>query len=404
MRETGSGDGDFERWSEIGLLTGGASSRVGDRMPGWAAASVMSLSPVQRLTIAASRWVRSRCFILGRWLRKSPQRKAWFYAPVKIETPAEKYRQTNSDYFSDLHAQERMLADEQRMAFYHEAIRRKIQPGDRVIDLGTGTGILAAFASRQGAGQVYAVDHSSIIEHARELAAENGIENVDFEDVHSSKLYLDEPVDVILHEQIGDFLFDEAMVPNVCDLRDRLLKPGGLILPSQFELFCEPMTLHDDRRVPYLWELTNVYGFDFSSMERSRPVDAEHHGLVSCDLGVVKHFLGEPSPLVEVDLHTITESSLPLKVSFTRKVTQAGFLDGLVIFMKAKVDDDLVLSSSPLDPNRAPHWGFRILRLDQSYAEVGDSLEVTLRVKDWADPETWRWTCGVWGGGDFEEE
>ena len=60
------------------------------------------------------------------------------------------------------------------------------------------------------------------------LAAENGIENVDFEDVHSTKLYLEEPVDVILHEQIGDFLFDEAMVPNVCDLRDRLLKPGGL--------------------------------------------------------------------------------------------------------------------------------------------------------------------------------
>ena len=76
-----------------------------------------------------------------------------------------------------------MLADEQRMAFYHNAINRHIKPGDRVIDLGTGTGILAAFASRQGAAQVYAVDHSSIIEHARELAAENGIENVDFEDV-----------------------------------------------------------------------------------------------------------------------------------------------------------------------------------------------------------------------------
>lgn len=365
---------------------------------------MISPPSIQRLTVFVSQRIRHSCRSLGIALRGSTRLKAWFYPPVKIKTPAERYRQQNEEYFADLHAQERMLADEPRMAFYYEAITRKIKEGDRVIDLGTGTGILAAFASRRGAAKVYAVDHSSIIEHAKILAAENGIENVDFEDVHSTKLYLDEPVDVILHEQMGDFLFDEAMVPNVCDLRDRLLKPGGLILPSRFELFCEPMTMNDDRRVPYIWELTDMYGFDFSCMERSRPQNQEYHCLVSCDLGVVKHFLGEPSPVVEVDLHTITESTLPSKVTFTRKVTTSGLLDGLVVFMKARVDDDLELSSSPLDSGRAPHWGFRILRLDQSYVEVGDELEVTLRVKDWADPDTWRWTCGVWGCGDFEGE
>ncbi|MDA7647278.1 50S ribosomal protein L11 methyltransferase [Akkermansiaceae bacterium] len=363
----------------------------------------MSISLIQKFTVSAARWIRSKCTTLGKCLRGSPRLKKWFYPPEKKVTPAEKYREVNVNYFSDLHTQERMLADKQRMAFYHEAIKRKIKSGDRVIDLGTGTGILAAFASRQGAGQVYAVDHSSIIEHAKMLAAENGIENVDFEDVHSTKLYLDEPVDVILHEQIGDFLFDEAMVPNVCDLRDRLLRPGGLILPSEFEFYCEPMMMHDDRREPYIWELDDVYGFDFSSMERSRPYDAEYNGLVSCDLGVVKHFLGEAEPVIKVDLNTVTESSLPLKISFSRKVVNPGILDGLVVFMKAKVDDDLELSSSPLDSKRAPHWGFRILRLDQVDTELGDDLEVTLRVKDWADPETWRWTCGVWGGGDLNE-
>ncbi len=354
---------------------------------------MMSFSSIQRFTVSVSEQLRCAFSQLGKWLADSPGLSAWFYPPSKIETPAEKYRQFNVNYFADLHAQERMLADEQRMAFYHEAIRRKIKPGDRVIDLGTGTGILAAFASRQGAAHVYAVDHSSIIDHARELAAENGIENVDFEDVHSSRLYLDKRVDVILHEQIGDYLFDEAMVPNVCDLRDRLLKPGGLILPSRFEFFCEPMTLHDGRRVPYIWELDDVHGFDFSGMERSRPQNPDYYALASCDLGVVKHFLGEPAPLVEVDLHTITESTLPPSVTFTRKVTISGPIDGLVVFMKARVDDDLVLSSSPLDPNRAPHWGFRILRLDQGHAEIGDELQMTLTVKDWSDPETWRWTC-----------
>ena len=136
-----------------------------------------------------------------------------------------------------------------------------------------------------------------------------------------------------------------------------------------------------------------MHGFDYSSLERSRPQNPEYYRLVSCDLGLVKHFLGEPAPVVEVDLHTITESMLPLSVKFTRKVKHAGLVDGLVVFMKAKVDDDLVLSSSPLDPGRAPHWGFRILRLDQSHAEIGDELEVTLTVKDWTETNTWMWAC-----------
>lgn len=314
-----------------------------------------------------------------------------------MENSDEQYRQYNKDTFADLHEQERMLADKPRMNFYYEAINRHVKAGDCVVDLGTGTGILAAFASRAGAGKVYAVDHSSIIDHAQRLAAENGIQNVNFEDVHSTKFYPSEEVDVILHEQIGDFLFDEAMVPNVCDLRDRLLKPGGLILPSQFELFCEPISLNDDRRVPFIWELTDVHGFDFSSLANSRPQNTEYYGIASCDLGVVKHFLGEPTPIMEVDLHTVTESSMPLEVKLRRKVERSGPIDGLAVYMKAKVDNDLILSSSPLDPGRAPHWGFRILRLDQSYAEIGEELEITLTAKDWSKPESWRWTCGQWG-------
>ncbi len=353
----------------------------------------MLRSSLQRLTVFISTQVRRLVRGLGNWLVGSPRLKPWFYPPLKIETPAEKYRQFNEYYFADLHEQERMLGDAPRMAFYHEAIRRHIKPGQRVIDLGTGTGILAAYASRQGASQVHAIDHSTIIEHAKELAAHNGIENVQFEDLHSTDFKPAEQVDVILHEQIGDFLFDEAMVPNVCDLRDRLLKPGGLILPSRFELFCEPVTLHDDRRMPFIWELTDVHGFDYSSMERSRPQNPEYYRLSSCDLALVKHFVGEPSPVVEVDLNTVTEDALASAIVYSREVQHAGMVDGLVVFMQAKVDDDLVLSSSPLDPGRAPHWGFRILRLEQSWVEVGEVLDVTLSVEDWTDPDTWRWTC-----------
>ena len=341
--------------------------------------SVKGFSACRRLLARSRAWVRSR-----------PALAAWLF-PADEDTPEGRYREYNGWYFANFFEQERMLADRPRMDFYHAAIARHIRPGARVIDLGTGTGILAAFAARQGAGQVYAIDHSEILKHAKTLAAHNRIEHVDFISTHSRDFTLAEPVDVILHEQMGDCLFDEAMVANVAELRDRLLKPGGLILPSRFELYCEPVMVRAERRVPFLWEL-NVHGYDYSCLERNRPEEPEYYRLRGSDTGFVDHFLGEPEPVLVVDLHTLNETDLPHELRFTRTVVQAGRLDGFAVYFRARVDDDLCLGTSPLDPGRAPHWGFRILRTAREDFAVGDAIEAKLTVGRWPDPNTWSWS------------
>ena len=310
---------------------------------------------------------------------------------ARAESPEERYRDFNGRYFSGFYEQERMLADQPRMKFYHAAIQRHIQPGDRVIDLGTGTGILAALAARRGAAKVYAIDHSSILTTARTLAAANHLERVEFISTHSTDFSLPERVDVILHEQMGDCLFDEAMVANVSDLRDRLLKPGGLILPSRFEFFCEPIKIRDERHVPFIWELA-VHGYDYSVLERQRPQDPDYYQVRSSDLALVDHCLGEPAPLLTLDLHTVNEAALPHVLTFARTVVHAGRLDGYAVYFRALVDHDLSLGSGPLDPGRAPHWGFRILRTDRDDFLVGDTIEVRLTVGRWSEIDTWRWS------------
>jgi protein arginine N-methyltransferase 1 len=332
-------------------------------------------SACQRLLAAGHDWVQDR-----------PALAAWFFRAEEA-----RYRDFNVWYFGHFGEQEKMLADRRRMDFYHAAVTRHIQPGDRVVDLGTGTGILAAFAARRGAAKVYAIDHATILEHARTLAAHNGIENVEFIATHSKDFTVDEPVDVILHEQMGDCLFDESMVANVSDLRDRILKPGGLILPSRFEFYCEPIKLTDDRQVPFLWEL-NVHGFDYSCLERDRPQEPGYYRMRACDLGLVEHFLGEPAPALAIDLHTVREADLPKEVRFTRTVVNPGRLDGYAVFFQARAAGDLVLSSSPLDPRRAIHWGYRILRSDQEYFARGDVVDIRLTVEHWSQPDTWRWS------------
>ena len=323
-------------------------------------------------------------------LRSRPKLALWLgLSPLPGAKDAD-YRKFNLSLFSRFAEQERMLADRPRMAFYHAAITHTVKPGDRVIDLGTGTGILAAFASRRGAGRVFAVDHSEILKHARRLAAHNKLENVEFISSHSRDFTTAEPVDVILHEQMGDFLFDEAMVANVIDLRDRLLKPGGLIVPAIFDFYCEPVMVRADRRVPFIWEL-NVHGYDYACLDRSRPQDPGYYRHNSSDLGVVDHFLGEPSPALALDLQTLREADLPREIRIRRTVVQEGTLDGLVVFFTARTGD-LSLSSSPIDPGRAPHWGFRILRTESAFLSKGDVIEFTLSADEWSNPETWRWS------------
>ncbi|MSU48141.1 MAG: methyltransferase domain-containing protein [Opitutus sp.] len=350
----------------------------------------MSFHRLQRFSSRVFLFLRRRLARGRTWLRARPRLAAWFYAELG-QSPEAEYRDFNERYFAGFHQQERMLADKQRMNFYHAAIARHVQPGDRVVDLGTGTGILAALAARRGAARVYAIDHSEILEHARTLAVANHVENVEFIATHSTAFTVDEPVDVILHEQMGDCLFDESMVANVTDLRDRMLKPGGLILPSCFEFFCEPVKLRDHRHVPFIWEL-DVHGYDYSSLERNRPQDPGYYHLVSSDLNLLDHFLGEPEPVLSIDLHTLNEAEMPHEVTFSRTVVNAGRLDGYAVFFRARVDDDLYLGSSPLDAGRAPHWGFRILRTDRADFAVGDVIEVRLTVGRWPDLDSWRWS------------
>ena len=336
------------------------------------------------------------------WVIRHPRLANWVFRAG--ETIAEDvYAEDNRLTFSKYGEQERMLADTPRMEFYHEMIRRKIGPGDRVVDLGTGTGILAAFAASQGAGKVYALDHSTIIEDARLLAAHNDIRNVEFLSLHSKRFEVDEPVDVILHEQMGDMLFNENMVSNVLDLRDRLLKKGGRILPARFEFYCEPVQLSAHGRVPFIWEL-NIKGYDFSPLMESPPDDRDYYYFSTTDSTIVECFLCEPTPLMTFDLHTLNRSELAMEWSMGLPVVKTGRMDGYAVFFKALVDDDLVLSTSPLDKGRAPHWGFCILRIAKLKVDAGDVIDMTISAeKGWPNPDSWRWEQTVYTAEQYRD-
>ncbi|PYM93211.1 MAG: SAM-dependent methyltransferase, partial [Candidatus Rokuibacteriota bacterium] len=119
------------------------------------------------------------------------------------------------------------LADDTRVSAFRQAIEEVVGPGDVVLDLGAGTGILGLMACRAGAKRVYAVDEGPIIGLARDIAAANGLQDrITHIKGLSTRVELPERVDVVLADQIGRFGLESGILEYFADARARFLKPG----------------------------------------------------------------------------------------------------------------------------------------------------------------------------------
>jgi len=307
------------------------------------------------------------------------------------------YDLINGEQFATLGHHEEMLADTVRVEAYRQGIANAVNEGDVVLDLGTGTGLLAFMASNAGASKVYAVEHADVILLAKDVGATNGFSNIEYEQMNSREFTPPEPVDVVVHEQLNDELFGENMIPNLLDLRDRVLRTGGKIVPGRFQLFVEPVRLHESHRVPHIWDMNLGQGLDFTSLVDSPFTADPKHALeqgsdhLMLRRGAVDSVLSEPVPVLDFDLMTI-ESAADLERSHSceRKITQSGIVDGFCIWFEAIFDEHVRLNTSPLLPPTS--WGNRLLRIPERRCEAGDTLSWDLELRQLNDAATWRAT------------
>jgi precorrin-6B methylase 2 len=202
----------------------------------------------------------------------------------------------------------RMLHDDRRTSDYLAAIAQAVRPGDVVLDIGTGSGVLAIGASRAGARHVYAVEASDIAEVAERVFAVNELEDrITLVPGWSRQIDLPEPADLLVSEIIGNEPFEEEILETTLDARRRLLKPGARMIPNALTLFARPLLLPENEARQRAFGLAAVerwralYDIDFEPLlgaAAPRPVNSP----TEAEIAATWTPIGRPVELAVIDL------------------------------------------------------------------------------------------------------
>ncbi|KAJ2380763.1 hypothetical protein GGI23_007730, partial [Coemansia sp. RSA 2559] len=179
-----------------------------------------------------------------------------------------------------------MLQDYIRTSSYRSAIvgNKDTLFRDRlVMDVGSGSGILAFFAAQAEAKHIYAVEASGMAKKMKVILNEakppEGLEarnayladriTVVNEKIEEPRLLTEVPkVDVIISEPIGVLLVHERMLESFIYARDKFLRPGGAMMPSSGTIHLAPLSdaalWNETITKARFWQQRGFYGVDLN--------------------------------------------------------------------------------------------------------------------------------------------
>ena len=296
----------------------------------------------------------------------------------------------SDDPFSRARTHEALVGDRVRMRAYREAIEAAVRPGDVVLDLGCGSGILSLMAARAGARKVYAVDRAAVLDDARETARRNKLDGrIEFIDSAFDALVLPEPADLVVHELIGSRFWDEGLLDAIAQARGRHLARGGRLLPFRIDVFLAPTShVSELERSLEFWK-RKQQGFDLGAFGRLAFAQGVEDALMPSNVALrdTASFLAPAKRVLALDLRRA--SSLPERLAVSFRLDRGPRLTGLCAFLRVHLDPRRSFSTSP--DRTGTHWGQIFLPAFEPLAVArGARLRVSLSMAERA--RDWRWS------------
>lgn len=272
-----------------------------------------------------------------------------------------------------------LIADSARCDAFHRAIKEVVRPGDVVLDIGTGSGLLAMFACQAGASRVYALEEGMIADLAEELFQKNGMsDRITLLRGRSWDIELPEKVDVVVSETLWNFGLGEGILKTLGDAKRRFLKKDGRLVPERMALHVAPVQTNERHEELASWD-RRVCGIDVSS---------------AYDMAKSNMYRMVLTPeMLRAEAQVLCELELGQDPAWVRgevefEVQRDGLIHGLGGWFDAQLTEGVRIHNAP--PSPAPSWKHAFMPLaDPIGVKAGDLL--TAEIQCVGDESAWRW-------------
>ncbi len=268
-----------------------------------------------------------------------------------------------------------MMHDDERAELYDKAIRQVASRDKLVLDVGTGSGLLALMAARAGAGQVVACEaQPSVAGVAATIIGRAGYgDRVTVVPKMSTEMRvgvdLPRRADVLVTETVDCGLLGEGILPTIAHAREHLLTEDALIVPSQAVVLAQLVESGPLHRKNHVGEL---YGFDLSQFN-------ELSSLEYFDSRLRRHehrLLSEPFEVFEFDFYR--DGPGERRTELVARPTTAGTCHAIVFWFELELIPGITVTNSPEHPNT--HWKQAIQTLPVPRpVEPGRPVELDVR-------------------------
>lgn len=244
----------------------------------------------------------------------------------------------------------KMMHDAERSQAYAQAIEQVVGPGQLVLDIGSGAGLLSMLAARAGADQVVACEAVGMVASgAREVVKANGYsDRITVVSSSSTGLRvgseLPRKADVLVTEIFDCALLGEFALPALRHARQELLSPDALVLPRSGRLFAQLVESSELRSMNHIGE---IEGFDFSPFTSLASLE-----YFSTNLGNYQHrVLTPPVELFRFDFaaHIQPEQQVVEVVP-----QESGKVHAVVMWFELDLVPGITLSNNP--ETSGLHW------------------------------------------------